>query len=324
MSLLPVCRPHQIQAQDSTTRWLIESLWCTQAVGIIGGEPKCGKSLLALELAVAVATGQPCLRRFATATQGRVLLYNGEDSPEIIRNRLEGLAAASGVSLESLRIGVITAKSLLLDRPEHQEHLDATVARYHPALLVLDPFVRLHSGVDENAAADVSRLLAYLRRLSREHQMAIALVHHARKQNATRARLGQSLRGSSEFHAWGDSNLYLQRKGDRLLLSVEHRAAPAIERLSLRFDKISDTACALAIDEPTDTDSEPTPEAHLAATDTILAVLATATRPLTIRDLQKSCHMRTQRLCATLDILLKAGTLSRTNDGYRLASSDTA
>ena len=322
MSLLPVCRPHQIQAQDPSTRWLIESLWCTQAVGIIGGEPKCGKSLLALELAVAVATAKPCLRHFATTTQGSVLLYNGEDSPQIIRNRLEGIAGASAVSLESLRIGVITANSLLLDRPEHQEHLDATVARYRPVLLVLDPFVRLHSGVDENAAADVSPILAYLRRLSRQHQLAITLVHHARKQSTTRARLGQSLRGSSEFHAWGDSNLYLQRKGERLLLSVEHRAAPAIERLRLRFDKISDTACALALDQTDATDCQPTPQAHAAATDTIVGVLATAIRPLSIRDLQKSCHMRTQRLCEALDTLLKAGSVSRHNDGYRLASYD--
>jgi hypothetical protein len=51
--------------------------------------------------------------------------------------------------------------------------------------------------------------------------------HHAKK-GAGRARAGQALRGSSEFHAWGDSNLYLRRDGDDLSLSVEHRAAPSI------------------------------------------------------------------------------------------------
>jgi AAA domain len=33
------------------------ALWSEQAVGIIGGEPKCCKSFLALDLAVAVAAG---------------------------------------------------------------------------------------------------------------------------------------------------------------------------------------------------------------------------------------------------------------------------
>jgi hypothetical protein len=37
---------------------------CGQAVGIVGGEPKCCKSFLALDLAVAVASGTACLRRF--------------------------------------------------------------------------------------------------------------------------------------------------------------------------------------------------------------------------------------------------------------------
>ena len=32
---------------------LVEGLWIKEAVGIIGGEPKCGKSFLALDLAIA-------------------------------------------------------------------------------------------------------------------------------------------------------------------------------------------------------------------------------------------------------------------------------
>jgi hypothetical protein len=43
-------------------------------------------------------------------------------------------------------------------------------------------------------------------------------------------RAGQALRGSSEFHAWGDSHLYLRRDGDDLTLAVEHyrRLHPAV------------------------------------------------------------------------------------------------
>jgi hypothetical protein len=47
-----------------------EGLWSTEVVGIIGGETKCEKSLLALDLAVAVAYGTPCLRRFPTRQSG--------------------------------------------------------------------------------------------------------------------------------------------------------------------------------------------------------------------------------------------------------------
>ena len=51
------------------------------------------------------------------------------------------------------------------------------------------------------------------------------LVHHMAKRS--RRNLGQSLRGSSDLHAWTDSACYLVRRpDDRLQLTVEHRSAP--------------------------------------------------------------------------------------------------
>ena len=40
------------EPQRGDEPWLVEGLWMREAVGIIGGEPKCGKSFLALDLAV--------------------------------------------------------------------------------------------------------------------------------------------------------------------------------------------------------------------------------------------------------------------------------
>jgi RecA-family ATPase len=185
--------------------WLVEGLWGSEAVGIIGGEPKCGKSFLALDLAVAVAAGVPCLRRFPARQKGPVLLYAAEDAATIVRLRLEGITHAADVEFESLDVHVITTPTLRLDRNEHCHALRATMANLRPKLLVLDPFVRLHA-IDENAAGEVAPLLGFLRSLQRDFHTAVALVHHARK-GAAHERGGQALRGSSELHAWGDSNL---------------------------------------------------------------------------------------------------------------------
>lgn len=165
---LPVCPPER--------RWLIADLWADQAVGIIGGEPKCGKSFLALDLLVAVASGTPCLRRFAAVQRGPVLLYAAEDALHLVRTRLEGLCRAAAVSLSDLPIHVITAPSLRLDAADDRHQLQATIATVRPLLLVLDPFVRLHR-VDENASSEVAPLLAYLRELQRRFALAVVLVH---------------------------------------------------------------------------------------------------------------------------------------------------
>lgn len=65
MTSLPTIRAAQLaDMQADGPVWMVEGLWGAEAVGIIGGEPKSGKTFLALDLAVAVATGAPCLRRF--------------------------------------------------------------------------------------------------------------------------------------------------------------------------------------------------------------------------------------------------------------------
>jgi RecA-family ATPase len=109
MTLLPVQPAWRLAASAAELRWLVTDLWSHEAVGIVGGEPKCCKSFLALDLAIAVAAGVPCLRRFAVPDPGRVLLYAAEDSPAIVRRRLEGIAAAAGVDLPDVDILVITA-----------------------------------------------------------------------------------------------------------------------------------------------------------------------------------------------------------------------
>jgi hypothetical protein len=308
--IFPVVPAAKLPTRAPEQRWLVEQMWSAEAVGIIGGEPKCGKSLLALDLAVSVASGTPCLGRFPIAARGRVLLFAAEDPLDVVRQRLEGLTTARALDLHRLALYVITVPSLRLDSGDHRERLADTVAKVHPALLVLDPFVRLHA-IDENAAGDVAPLLAYLRQLQRTHHLAVALVHHARK-DAARARPGQALRGSSEFHAWGDSNLYLRRRDPLLRLSIEHRAAAAPADLTLEL--CSDPLTLRVADTATPTD----PPVELSPAQRVEHALATATAPLGVRELRTACRIRSETLCATLDALATAGRVVKSAAGYTL------
>src|SRR5438876_12408771 len=105
-----------------------------------------------------------CLATFAVPAPGPVLLYAAEDSESALRLRLESLAEHHRLHLAYLDIRVITADSLRLDRAADQERLEATLMLHRPALLILDPLVRLHA-IDENAAGEIAALLGYLRRV---------------------------------------------------------------------------------------------------------------------------------------------------------------
>ncbi|MDQ7008366.1 MAG: AAA family ATPase [Acidobacteriota bacterium] len=321
----PVCFPlrraAELDADPQPERWLIESLWADQAVGIVGGEPKCCKSFLALDMAVSVASGAPCLRRYPPRQRGPVLLFAAEDPLHIVRERLEAVALAAEIDFEALDIHVITAPTLRLDLDEHRRRLQSTVEKIKPRLLVLDPFVRLHR-VDENAVADVAPLLGYLRTLQRSFQTAVLLVHHARK-GAGAARAGQALRGSSEMHAWGDSLLYLRRgRAEQLKLSGEHRANPSIEGITLELKADGDALALQPVEEQTEQPETQSPP--LSPDQRVEQALAQTSIPLSIREVRKACRMRMSRVSEALETLTTKGRVRKEPGGFRLVNTAPA
>ncbi len=254
------------------------------------------------------------LRRFPVITPGPVLLYAAEDPPHAVRQRLLGITEAAGVDFDTLNLHVITAATLRLDLAEDRARLEATVARLRPKLLVLDPFVRLHR-IDENLAAEVAPLLGFLRGLQRRYATAVLLVHHARK-GAAHVRGGQALRGSSELHAWGDSNLYLRRQHERLLLTTEHRAAPSQEDLALELRADGDALALQVVHDPSPAPlTNVTPDRIDAR---IQEILARSQSPMRRDVLRRDCRVRNQTLGDALARLTHAERIPRSNDGYHL------
>jgi hypothetical protein len=229
----------------------------------------------------------------------------------VVRRRIEGICHAADVDFSRLDVHVITAVSLRLDLEDHGLRLTDTLAALSPRLFVLDPFVRLHR-MDENASGEVAPLLAFLRELQRRFRTAVVLVHHARKGGA---RAGQALRGSSEFHAWGESNLYLRRTHDgRLVLSVEQHAAPSIAALALDLHTDGDRlALQIAADKA------PHAPPPLDPAERILNALAAAHSLVPLAEIREACRIRTARPCQELAALVDAGRVLKAEGGYVLA-----
>lgn len=310
---LPVVRAADLDEPDETDRWLIETLWPRAGVGIIGGAPKCGKSWLGLDLAASVASGTPCLDRFPVAVSGSVLVYMAEDVGSVVKQRLAGICRHRGLDLAALPIGVITAPSVRLDLPLDQHRLQETVRRHAPRLLLLDPFVRLHR-VNENQAGDVSAVLGYLRELQRAHDLALVVVHHARKNGSTTG--GQSLRGSSDFFAWVDTALSLRRHRQQLVLSVEHRAARAPEPVALALSG-TEHDMHLAIVPVEHRGDERSPADTTDIDTSVLGVLGRAGQEgLSRHALRSSVRVRNQSLGEALMRLAASGLIARQGDAW--------
>ena len=126
-------------------------------------------------------------------------------------------------------------------------------------------------------------------------------------------RAGQALRGSSEFHAWGDSNLYLRRQAEDLTLTVEHRAASSIPPVSLELAQRGD---ALAL-EVVDRRSPVTPAPN-SLDERITSALAETGQPLPFAELRARCRVRTATLYERLAALTEAGRIVKAGNAYSL------
>jgi hypothetical protein len=153
-----------------------------------------------------------------------------------------------------------------------------------------------------------------LRQLQRAFRVAVLVVHHARKDaNATRP--GQALRGSSELHGWGDSNLYMRRCGAQLTLSTEHRAAASQDRIPLQ---LTQAGSALALCVAVTDSAVAEPDSEPSALQRVQQILAGLDQPVTVHQLRKLCGLRTATVCACLAKLAQTGVVTRDSKGYQL------
>jgi RecA-family ATPase len=314
---LPMVRVGEIKSEESAQRWLVEGLWGASSVGVIGGAPKCAKTWLGLDMALSVATGTACLGKYAVPEPGPVLVYLAEDALPVVRERIEGMARHRGIDITEVEIHVITAPTLRLDHDRDRTRLFETARRLRPRLLVLDPLVRLH-GIDENHAGEVAELLAYFRSLQRQLDLSVLLVHHTRKNAAGGATAGQGLRGSGDIHAFGDSNLYLRRTKDHLVLSSEHRAASASAPVYLELVATDAEMIHLeVVAEIQDGSTGLTVDGKRRSLEEQLLELLAQGEALTRARLRDSLAVKNERLGEVLESLERAGRLCRTPAGWQ-------
>jgi RecA-family ATPase len=168
----------------------VEGVVPAQAVTILYGPGKVGKSLLTLQLALAVATGGEWLGQ-EVLRPGKAIYLGAEDSPASMHKRLALILDAHG--LDFAQVPGLMFKSLLgedtvLARPGAKgggevdftpvfRRVERTVERERPALLVLDTLNRLTT-IDINAAVAAARFVQRLGEIAYTHDCAIYLLAH--------------------------------------------------------------------------------------------------------------------------------------------------
>lgn len=195
-------------------RWLVKKLLPMHGVAFIVGQTKAGKSFVALDASLRIASGFDVVLGRRTRQAG--VVYVAAEDPNGCRERIVGWRLDmnwSGATLFEL-IG----QTPDLRKPDDMAALLATISEAkqrfeqsgsHLGVVVIDTLSRAIPGADENSSADMSAAYEALEQLSRDTGALVLVVAHFGKGGSDRG-----IRGWSGLDANSDATIVVERDKD--------------------------------------------------------------------------------------------------------------
>ena len=210
----------------STARaMVVGELLARGEIALLHGDPRAGKTWLALSLGLAVAAGRPVwgVDRLAVPAPQPVLYVSNEDALSATLSRLEQLVAGLALEAPPANVHLLVGRGVSLDDPTWQETLIRELQTIGASLLILDPLRSVTAGVDQGPR-EWRPVGDYLKRVTRETGVAIVLLHHDVKPPAglpdTRGRQHRVSGGG--LVATCDAPLFVEALEDQRTLVTPH------------------------------------------------------------------------------------------------------
>lgn len=181
--------------------FLVADLIETDTLGLIFGDPGCGKSFLAVDLALCVASGASFHGRHVR--QGSVFYIAGEGHNGLVR-RFHAWARHRGESLAGVPMFKSERAAQFLDAGSAasvaKSVRDLSAVHGAPALIVVDTLARNFGAGDENSTKEMSEFIAAMDDLKANWPGCVLLiVHHSGHADKQRARGAMALKGALDF-----------------------------------------------------------------------------------------------------------------------------
>jgi hypothetical protein len=173
-------------------RWSVPGLLLCGSVSILVAPPGSGKSLLTLQMAIAVAAGVSWGGWVPRGRQ-KVLVINSEDDLDEMKRRLVVAAREMGIAQsqldgwldvaenpESIIIAKTDSRTKTVVKTPLSADLVMTIKANGYGLVVVDPFAETFQG-DENSNSEVKWAGVAWREVARLCGIALWLVHHTKK-----------------------------------------------------------------------------------------------------------------------------------------------
>jgi hypothetical protein len=196
---------------------LIEGLLPGDGIALLHGQPRDGKSFVALEMLVALATGSPAFGLLRVPRAIAAWYLAEEDSPARVRQRIQALLRGRGVPLPPANIHVSVREGINLDDRRWQDRLIEETTARRIRYVFIDTLRSTTAGADQGPS-ELREVAVFLRRWIRETGIGMAIVHHdikpPTKQGRPHHQRAQRASGGGVFSI-ADSPISFERIDDR-------------------------------------------------------------------------------------------------------------
>lgn len=196
------------EAEIPRRAWVAPAYALRGAVTVLSGAGGVSKSTLAAAWGVSLALGKP-IGNFKPSVRGKAVIFNVEDDADEQRRRLSAIlrqfsALPDDLAGRLIRVGP-QAAGAMVERDAKTGRVTATPAfdqmaeiieTHTPDLVIFDPLVELHNA-DENDNTALRSIVAQFRALAVRYNIAVLLVHHAKKGASEKAGDVDTMRGAS-------------------------------------------------------------------------------------------------------------------------------
>jgi hypothetical protein len=295
--------------------YLVDEVLVQDSLAVLYAAAGAGKSFVALDLALSIATGTPWQGR---AVQRGPVVYIAAEGGAGLRQRIRAWMTAHQIDRIDDCWFVLGAVNLLDEHEVTAFLAELAEVQVIPTMLVVDTLARCLVGGDENSAKDMGIAVAALDRLREALGCADLVLHHT-------ARHHDGERGSTALRGAADTMLELKKHGDVVTIaSDKQKDAADFHEIKLRLVS-TDESCFLELAPETSQTDSPTGAARIALTalreasdDEGLSY----TRWMTASGLEERTFLRVRKAVLDKGWAMKDGT--RRNARYLLTPSGVA
>jgi len=184
---------------------IYKGLLITGGILIVSGAPKVGKSILAQNLALSLASGIDWFK-FNIQRPVRTLIIQAEVLDPFYEKRILMMAENAGFKINMQNLIVATRSQFDITTDEGFAILRQTIIKHNPKVCIIDPLVNYHS-FDENDNSRMAEMMGKIRELA--EMTAFIVVHHSKK-DSTESPVA-NVRGASAITGSVDSIIDFQK-----------------------------------------------------------------------------------------------------------------